>query len=48
MLLALDQIATKVGVDIKDDPDISVLEEATEPDMLEKQIDEAITATEGK
>lgn len=48
MLQLLDQIATKVGVDVNDDPDISVLEEATEPDMLEQQIEEAITATEGK
>jgi uncharacterized membrane protein len=46
MLRLLDQIAAKVGVDMNDDPDIAVLEEATAPEMLEKQIDEAITATE--
>jgi uncharacterized membrane protein len=46
MLRLLDRIAAKVGVEMDDDPDIAVLEEATEPDMLEKQIDEAITATE--
>lgn len=46
ILRLLDRIADKVGVVIDDDPDIAVLEEATEPDTLEKQIDEAITVTE--
>lgn len=48
MLRLLDEIATKVGVDVKADPDLSVLEEATQPDMLEKQIDEVIAAAQGK
>src|SRR3954451_18055783 len=34
MLQLLDRIAAKVGVESDDDPDISVLEEATRPDKL--------------
>src|SRR3954447_17968910 len=47
MLQLLHQIAAKVGVKSDDDPDISVLEEATRPDKLGEQIEETIKATEG-
>jgi uncharacterized membrane protein len=42
MLSLLDQIAQKLGVNDKDDPEIGVLEEATRPDRLVQQIEEVI------
>jgi uncharacterized membrane protein len=48
MLRLLDQIAMKVGVAVEADPDITVLEESTEPDTLHQQINEAVRETEGK
>jgi uncharacterized membrane protein len=46
MLRLLEQIARKVGVDPSDDPDIAVLEQATRPEELAKQIDESEKRTE--
>ena len=44
MLELLEKIATKVGVDPSEDPDVKVLEQATRPEKLAEQIDQ----TEGK
>jgi uncharacterized membrane protein len=41
MLKMLEQIAKKLGVDASDDPDIAVLEQATRPEELARQIDES-------
>jgi uncharacterized membrane protein len=41
MLRLLEQIAEKVGVDPSDDPDIAVLEQATQPEKLAEQIDKS-------
>ncbi len=41
-LQLLEKIARKVGVDPSGDPEVSVLEEATEPERLAQQIDRSI------
>jgi uncharacterized membrane protein len=46
MLMMLKQIADKVGADIHQDPDVKVLEQATRPDKLVEQIEEAFKVTE--
>ena len=43
MLLLLEDIAKKVGALHSDDPEVGVLVQATRPDMLARQIDEAYT-----
>src|SRR3954452_6088930 len=45
MLTLLARIAAKVGVEMTDDPDIAVLEEATRPEKLVEQIEQAIDVT---
>jgi uncharacterized membrane protein len=42
MLHLLSAIAKQVGAQVDDDPSISILEQATRPDQLLKQIDESI------
>jgi uncharacterized membrane protein len=42
MLQLLEQIAKKVGAHVDDDPQIRALEEATRPEALVRQIEEAI------
>ena len=42
MLQLLDRVAKKVGVYDEDDPEVAVLEQATRPEMLAKQIEEAL------
>jgi uncharacterized membrane protein len=44
MLLLLEKIARRVGALEGDDPEVGVLVQATEPDMLARQIDEAYDA----
>ena len=46
MLMMLKQIADKVGADIHQDPDVKVLEQATRPDKLVEQIEQAFKVTE--
>ena len=48
MLLLLDGIAKKVGAIRGDDPDVGVLVQATHPDKLARQIDEAYSDGEEK
>ncbi|MES3002124.1 MAG: DUF1003 domain-containing protein [Pseudomonadota bacterium] len=43
MLQMLDQIAKKVGVHVKNDPEVRALEEATRPEALVEQIEEAFS-----
>ena len=45
MLQVLERIAKKVGANIEDDPQIRALEEATHPDSLIRQIEEAYRDT---
>ena len=47
MLELLEKIAEKVGVDLSDDPDVQILEEATRPQKLLQQIDQTM-AKNGK
>lgn len=47
MLELLEKIGRKVGVDVSDDPDVQVLEEATRPKKLLQQIDQTM-AKSGK
>ncbi len=42
VLWMLERIANHVGADIAGDPDLQVLEEATEPERLLKQIDSSL------
>ena len=44
MLALLERIAQKLGVDAGDDPTVKVLEEATRPDHLVEQIEQAYEA----
>jgi len=44
----LEKIANKLGVDPTEDPEVEVLEQATQPEKLAKQIDESITESERK
>jgi uncharacterized membrane protein len=46
MLELLEKIARQVGVDPSDDPEVAVLEEATRPDELVKQIEESVEKAE--
>lgn len=39
MLMLLEAMATKIGVDPSDDPDVEVLEQATRPEKLVEQIE---------
>ena len=47
MLKMLDAIAAKVGANVGGDPELDVLQEATRPDRLLEQIEQA-TALTGK
>ena len=44
MLLLLERIGKAVGADVQTDPDVQVLVQATEPEALSRQIDQAIDA----
>jgi uncharacterized membrane protein len=46
MLMMLKQIANKIGADVSQDPDVNVLEQATRPDKLVEQIEQAFESTE--
>jgi uncharacterized membrane protein len=46
MLLLLEQIGKAVGAELRKDPEISVLVQATKPEALSRQIDKAVEATE--
>jgi uncharacterized membrane protein len=46
MLELLEKIGEKLGVDVTDDPDVQVLEEATRPHKLLQQIDQTMARTE--
>jgi len=46
MLELLERIGRKVGVDMSDDPDVQVLEEATRPKKLLQQIDQTMAKSE--
>ena len=46
MLMMLKQIANKLGADVSQDPDVNVLEQATRPDRLVEQIEQAFESTE--
>jgi uncharacterized membrane protein len=45
MLQLLDSIAKKVGAHVEDDPQVRALEEATRPESLVRQIEEAYRET---
>lgn len=47
MLQMLEQIAKKVGAHVKNDPEVRALEEATRPEALVEQIEEAFSAGNG-
>jgi uncharacterized membrane protein len=47
ILQMLERIARKVGAHVSDDPQVRALEQATRPDALAKQIDEANRRDEG-
>jgi uncharacterized membrane protein len=42
MLQILERIAEKVGADLSDEPDVKILEQATQPENLLEQIDRSI------
>jgi len=46
MLELLEKIGRQVGVDLSNDPDVQVLEEATRPKKLLQQIDQTMARTE--
>lgn len=48
MLQLLDRIARKMGLYDEDDPEIRVLEQATRPETLARQIDDALRAHTGQ
>jgi uncharacterized membrane protein len=48
MLKLLEKIARKVGIDLGRDPDIALLEQATRPEALARQIDESEKKNERK
>ena len=48
MLQILEHIAKKVGAHVGDDPEVRALEEATRPDALVQQIDEAYREDAGQ
>lgn len=48
MLQLLDRIAKKMGLYDEDDPEISVLEQATRPETLARQIEETFRAEHGE
>lgn len=48
MLKLLDAIARKVGVTEEEDPEVRALEQATRPDKLARQIEEAYRADAGQ
>lgn len=48
MLKLLERIAEKVGARTDDDPSLHVLEEATRPEKLVEQIEEATKQTAAK
>src|SRR5690349_11379150 len=45
MLLMLEQIGKAVGAEMRKDPDVDVLAQATKPEALSRQIDEAVEST---
>lgn len=48
MLKLLEKIARKVGIDPSDDPDIAILEQATRPKELARQIDQSVAEAESQ
>lgn len=48
MLKLLERIAEKIGASTDDDPSVQVLEQATRPEKLVEQIEEAAKRTEAK
>ena len=48
MLQLLDRMARKMGLYEEDDPEIQVLEQATRPETLARQIDDAFRAQSGQ
>ena len=48
MLKVLERIAQKIGVSTEDDPSVQVLEQATRPEKLVEQIEEAAKQTKAK
>jgi len=48
MLQLLDRMAKKIGVYEEDDPEIAVLEQATRPEMLARQIEEVLRQHSGR
>jgi uncharacterized membrane protein len=48
MLQLLDRMAKKMGLYDEDDPEIKVLEQATRPEMLARQIEDALQAQTGR
>ena len=46
MLELLEKVAIKLGIDTGGDPTVSVLEQATRPEVLLEQIDESVRAAE--
>lgn len=48
MLQLLDRIAKKMGLYDEDDPEIQVLEQATRPEMLARQIEDAFREQSGQ
>jgi uncharacterized membrane protein len=47
MLQLLDRMAKKMGLYEEDDPEIQVLEQATRPEMLARQIEDVLQAQTG-
>jgi len=48
MLQLLDRMAKKIGVYEEDDPEIAVLEQATRPETLARQIEEVLSQHSGR
>ena len=46
MLLMLERIGKAVGAEMRQDPDVDVLVQATKPEALSRQIDDAVDAAE--
>jgi hypothetical protein len=44
MLLMLEQIGKAVGAEVSSGPDVRVLAQATQPEALSEQIDQAVQA----
>jgi uncharacterized membrane protein len=46
MLLMLERIGKAVGAEMRQDPDVDVLVQATKPEVLSRQIDDAVDASQ--